>query len=336
MHDRYMPVIVWSTQSWTHNFFRGYEWIFGRRFGIRTEASTTVFAEKGKNRIELRSFYTWESVIAHGETLVRSTLWELVYAHRMPPAFAYASLVGLWVLRRNIEPLGIELETLPLFSLAIAFDDSTSATDTSVSSLTFAHTSTGTDLTLTGGSGHNNNTDILTSTTYAAVAVTLINSVQNPTTSRFRYLNLKVGPATGANNYVITLSTTSDRIVGAVITHTGVSQTGQPDAQNTQTVASATSATSTLNSVADLCRKIVWWNSQAQIPAAGTNTTSREVIDAHILGDSGETGITPAGAFDMTATVGGAATGWSINALTLAPAGAAAGVTFVPWQFFPF
>ncbi|MDE2020949.1 MAG: hypothetical protein KGJ13_11485, partial [Patescibacteria group bacterium] len=64
-HPRELVTPEWSKKSWTHNVFRAYELIFGRRAGIRAEISS--FFHKGTFR---QVSHTFEGQCALIETWV--------------------------------------------------------------------------------------------------------------------------------------------------------------------------------------------------------------------------------------------------------------------------
>ena len=93
---------------------------------------------------------------------------------------------------------------------AIAFDAASSATGVGVSSLTWAHTTSGADRLLIVGVSFDTGT--VTGVTYAGVPMT---SVGNTTTALKMHMWRLIAPATGANNIVVSFSNTGDRVGGA-------------------------------------------------------------------------------------------------------------------------
>lgn len=175
--------------------------------------------------------------------------------------------------------------------MAIALDAVTSATTSSVgTTLTFAHTCTGSDLILFVGAVGNNTgsaTDDITGATYNGVAMTLVNKTF-VAADRYRYLFYLLAPATGANNVVITSSTSGGYKGGNAISYTGASQTGQPDS-NATAETTGTTITPTTTVVASNC----WLVSVAGVggasPAAGAGATIRGTAQAVTFFDSAGT-----------------------------------------------
>lgn len=114
--------------------------------------------------------------------------------------------------------------------MAIAFDAVSDGYNNSTS-LTFAHTCTGSDRFLVVGMKLYGDNDI-TSVTYNSVAMTHIGTVALLGEGNRAVLYGLTAPATGSNNVVIS-RTSSNHIVATAASYTGVSQTGQPEASGT-------------------------------------------------------------------------------------------------------
>lgn len=158
--------------------------------------------------------------------------------------------------------------------MAIARDSVTSGTAASGNpTLTFSHTCNGSNRILfVGAAGGNTGVaiDDITGATYAGVSMTLI-SKTFVLADRYRYLFYLVAPATGANNVVIS-SSTSGFIAGNSLSYTGANQSGQPDsfAVNQATAASLTVITSV---VASNCWMVMVAGVGGASPAASTGST---------------------------------------------------------------
>lgn len=127
--------------------------------------------------------------------------------------------------------------------------DATSSGSATATSLTVAHTCTGSNLALIVNvvtiDGTN---DDITGVTYNSVSMTrqATNAIGTVARSYQYYL---LGPSTGANNIVISASA-SVSIQADNVSYTGVKQSGFPDASSA-TTANATSYSNTLTTVAD-------------------------------------------------------------------------------------
>ena len=115
--------------------------------------------------------------------------------------------------------------------MAIAFDAKAEA-NTTGTSLTFSHTCTGSNLLLVVNA-YTNAGDVVTGITYAGVAMTLARKEKliDPNTAFLNVYTL-VAPATGANNVIISCSS-SGTIFGASASYTDCAQSGQPEATAT-------------------------------------------------------------------------------------------------------
>lgn len=184
--------------------------------------------------------------------------------------------------------------------MAIAFDASAgSNTGVPATSLTYAHTCTGTDRILFIGAMVALSTDSITGVTYNGVSATLITSRASPPTSGYyAKLYYLVAPSTGANNVVIS-SSSSGYVFGKSVSYTGASQTGQPDASTTGTTTS-TSYTTSLTSIADNCWAVLYDAGDRQ-PVASTGSTSRTTGSNDGIFDN-NSAKTPAGSISMSLT----------------------------------
>lgn len=193
--------------------------------------------------------------------------------------------------------------------MAIAFDASTdlgiSASGDGSKTITTAHTVTGSNtiLFVATASSSTNGSSSISGVTYNGVSMTQVTSdVQIPTNS---YLGLwyLIGPATGTNNVIISLTQSGGgRVWGAAISYTGARQSSQPDAFNTGTATAQTSLTVAVTTVADNCILVGNMASKNVGPVtAGTNTQSRQNYSQANIIDS-PTAQTPAGSHSLQGT----------------------------------
>lgn len=176
------------------------------------------------------------------------------------------------------------------------------------SSLTWAHTCTGSNRILWVGALADG--DKVTSVTYNGVAMTQMAKTTIDGDVDTMYLYYLVAPATGSNNIVITLSGTSDYINGAGSSYTGARQTSVPDSQATVTDAVRTSITASTTVVTDGSWLVGVFRNNAGAWTASTETTNRIGFtgssDATIIADSN--GSTYSGSQSLIATCGSAQT----------------------------
>lgn len=105
--------------------------------------------------------------------------------------------------------------------MAIARDATSAGDSSGANSTTFAHTNTGSNLALFVGVMCEDG-DNVTGVTYNGVAMT---QLLKRTNTRTYYIYGLKAPATGANNVVISRSTTTGALVGISVSYTGVHQT---------------------------------------------------------------------------------------------------------------
>ena len=181
--------------------------------------------------------------------------------------------------------------------MAIAYDATSTSITGSATSLTFAHTCTGSNRALFLHIQTNTDSDPtdLTSVQYAGVSMTLIGK-RSISGTEYVYLYYLIAPASGANNIVIN-RTSSGLIGGNAASYTGVKQSGIPDASTTNSGASplATSVTTIL----DNCWTVLAFTNASGIFSSLTGGTARQSTDGRGIADSNAV-VTPAGSKTMT------------------------------------
>lgn len=110
--------------------------------------------------------------------------------------------------------------------MAIARDATSSTSSASASSLTWAHTCTGSDRILIVTVGMD--ADTTCTATYNGVSMTEIGNAQRSAGGVKTFLFYLIAPATGSNNIVATLGT-STKVASGAVSYTGAKQSGQPD-----------------------------------------------------------------------------------------------------------
>lgn len=154
--------------------------------------------------------------------------------------------------------------------MAIARDIHTTAVKASASSWTMSHTCTGSDLYLVVGMFLDDTTvDKITGVTYNSVAMTRL-SINNPGANRQVLQYGLLGPSTGANNVVVSLSSANSGDLHA-ISYTGVGDggsTGGSDNVSTSTTASSSHTTNAAD-----CWIVSMVRDASGAPTSGTNCT---------------------------------------------------------------
>ena len=157
------------------------------------------------------------------------------------------------------------------------------------------------------------------SATYGGVAMTLITG--SPLTEGVgEYISSFVlaNPASGANDVVVTVLTTND-IYSRAASYTGCNQTGQPDAQNTNT-STGTDLSVSVTTGVDNCWLVGLFRGRANL-TAGTNTTLRNDVSGFMIGDT-NAAQTPTGTYSINATQ--ISNAWGVIGISIDPVGAAA------------
>ena len=205
--------------------------------------------------------------------------------------------------------------------MALVYDATATGT-ASATSLTYAHTCTGSNLILFVGFSTYDAAEVVTTVTYNGVAMTQANKKASAAGDRWSYLYYLIAPATGANNIVISRSN-SGSINSCSTSYTGAKQSSQPDSSNTNSVLSDTTLTYSTTVVASNCW-LVAWSDGANTAGAGT-TTRNTSGSASGIGDSN--GTVSTGSQSLIFTVGGAGQIEGVIA-SIAPFVAAEGVGF--------
>jgi hypothetical protein len=194
--------------------------------------------------------------------------------------------------------------------MAIAFDNATDGGNATATSLTFSHTcgSGSSRVLLVGFNGDSiGGADDITGVTYGGVSMSPLAKVTVAASGdRITYMYGLIAPATGANNVIISASS-SHVLQGGASSYTGAKQTGLPDATNTNvSSAGATSLDTSVTTVADNAWIVLVENCYnfGEAPIAGAGT-QRRVFD----GTNGGWGLfdsngpfTPAGSHSIGTT----------------------------------
>lgn len=261
-HPRELVEPVWST-SWVCNAFRAYEYLLGRRAGIRFEGTALPDGSYVHG--------TWEHFLAHQEGRLR--------ALKNPFAF---KLVPLPVL---VMPNGQTINSI--FNFAIAYDNSADLSISGpLSSMSGSYTVTGSNPIVFGWSGGAiGGASTVTGFTYNSVGMTFANNVNVPS-DRWWDCYLLVGPATGSHTLTANSSTSSIFFLGGS-SYSGVAQTGQPDNTNTVTQTGGSAITgsitvSTANAWIAYFASLRGTTSTAVSPGvARTNTGNLQLCDSN-------------------------------------------------------
>lgn len=182
--------------------------------------------------------------------------------------------------------------------MAIAFDNSAVTATPVVSGTSYSYTTSGSNRLLFIGLGIPFGQSI-SGVTYAGVSMTQQAMLTDASNYNI-YLFYLVNPALGANNYVVTASS-STQTYGCVASYNGVSQTGFPDASTTNQN-TGTSQTVTLTTIANNAWTFMFSGfnyGQVGTPTGGTGTTIRQALQKIFIASDSNGAITPAGSTSL-------------------------------------
>lgn len=223
--------------------------------------------------------------------------------------------------------------------MAIAFDALTKPADPApASSVTWNHTSTGSDLGLVVGIDINDLTDTVSGVTYNGTSLTQVpagSTSQSGGGGRTErcYLfywdsNANGALPTGSNSIVVTATgSVSNGFQCFSATYTGVNQTAPLNVSAKNSSTGVSSITATATTTVDDCWAVSVVRDDAGNITDSTNYTARSADGSIEMGDS-TTGVGTAGS--KSATAGGPTGIMHIVTAFLAPATGGGGATFVP------
>ncbi len=180
--------------------------------------------------------------------------------------------------------------------MAITFD----AVGTGDANAGYSHTCTGSNLVLFVGILSDGT---ISGCTYNSVAMTLVNSVLGTPAGNNEYLFFLSNPATGTHTIQATGSTATR--LGDSTSYAGVSQTGQPEQNNTGT--GTTSVTVSVTTTSDNAWLVGYGRNGAGNLSPGTNTTARGAAAPQQMFDT-NSAQTPAGSHSLQITAAGSQT----------------------------
>lgn len=270
---RYRPSVEWSS-SWIYNAFRCFEFLFGRKSGIRLEQIVN-----GKTG-EIWSF-TWENYLATWEGIIRASFKEkLAFRIIYIPQFKLADIADK------------HQGQIP-FRFAIAFDTAQIKQSDTVS---WSHTVTGSNPYILVAEDQNQN---VSGIKYNGVS--LVQQAQVTGNGSWDIAGVwgLGAPSTGANTVVIT--TSGAGFYSGSISYSGCQSTTPADNTGTALQTTSTSNLSlTFSSVADNCWQIAWFQSADTAISIVTGTSHTTGGDGFELWADTNAVIHPAGSTTLT------------------------------------
>ncbi len=188
--------------------------------------------------------------------------------------------------------------------MAIAFDSSTTSTNSGSATLTFGFNNVAGNALIVAFTANKLVIPAITGVTYNGVALTAsVNSPQNPpadVTVKVYYYYL-LNPATGTNNVVITFTGTCDGISANALSYSGVGSFPQ----DTSTTGTGTTGTLTVTTTIDNSWIVgCFRNNSDGNGSAGSGTTRRSnIAGQNAVYDTGGA-LTPTGSYSINSTFG--------------------------------
>jgi hypothetical protein len=227
-HPRYIPNIVWSDKSWTHNMFRVWEFVFGRKVGIRKEGFAWKDRKLGKT---YQVSFTWENRLAVLEGSLRELFkFKLGFKFVPIPEYAYA---------------GFGVPQMPrIFRFAIAKDADAAGSHAINQGQNWNHTCTGSDLILFALINVYQGSNPTVSVTYNSASLTSAVNDTVGTLSDSVTILYKYAPSTGTNSVAMSFTGGTNRWNDPFsISYSGAQQSG-----NLSTYSASSKTSSTTNS----------------------------------------------------------------------------------------
>ncbi len=292
-HPRNRVIAKFTTKSWTHNVFRLYELLFGCRHGIKAEM-TAMRSEDGE------WYYFPHSFEAHF-ALLEQYIREYFASWKVIPVRIYIPVLA--------SPNGMPIPASP-YLFAIAFDNAANPVNQSTS-----FTCTGSNLFFSMGIG-GNSSSALSTVKYNNVSLTQQVARTMPGFDDHYWYYSLTGPSTGSNTAAITLSA-GNANMNTLMSHSGVSQSGQPEATGSATQNGSGNWAVSVTTATANAWVLVNTHSNTGITAV-TNVTARTASGGALAGDSNGPIASP-GSYTMTLNNSGASDS-AAGIVSIAPA----------------
>lgn len=244
---RYKPEIEWS-YFWTHNIFRFYEMLFGRKSEIRVEMTSTAYRYQGKTYVSHKA-WSFEAKVALTEQVVREFL-QSIMEWRMPKLVLVPMYQPMFEMNNSLKLPALIPSS---YRFAIAFDATAASTSpgSSTSPLTWTQTCTGSNLfQFIGALGEPGSRATVVS--YNSVAHTQIGTFETDSASNSECTAWRLfAPSTGSNTASVTHGATTTYCVST--SYSGVSQSALDSFAQGHTTVDASSYAKTTTVVASNC-----------------------------------------------------------------------------------
>lgn len=184
--------------------------------------------------------------------------------------------------------------------MAIAYDNASHSGFLNSTTNNLSHTTSGTDRVLLVYIY--STIDNVTGVTYNGTSMSFVNKVVMLGAAAGQYIHCYIlaNPTTGSNTVAVSSSSGLAGYVSAV-SYTGAKQTGQPDGNNTQSVSSTTSLTTSITTTDDNCWLVGYaYHNGAVVAGTGTTLRGGSVSVLQTMDSNGAK--TPAGSHSLNTT----------------------------------
>lgn len=299
-HDRYQVKVErdfeWSDKSWTHNMFRVFELVFGRRYGIRANVSSWVYLDEDGITYSRQVAHSFEGSLSLLETWIRSKMY-------------FRVLYRIQILQLAPTGFGSPFGLPYVFAIADDGNDNGAASTRNGHTISFSHTCTGSNLILNAGTDTSGGTAAPSSMTYNSVSM---GSSQKDQTSGNQMSSMFIlsNPATGANTLAGTANSSNGFIINAV-SLTGVA--ASPIGANGAGTANSTNTSVTVNPTLAANSWLVYHVGFNADLAATNRSVIGSTVDRVATNSDATTGVSAAFATLPTTTTGSYSVGYVVN-----------------------
>lgn len=301
--NREIITMEWSDRSIVHNAFRIYEYLFGRREGIRRESSASAGYIDGELVVKYK-FFTLESLLVYGEGVVRE--------------FFEKEWIPIRIVELRFAIPNSQLQ-IPFISFAIANESATNGSSAGSATVTYSYAISGSNRYI-AISGAGDGTISGSSASYNSVPATGLTITQWIPAVRGSNLFFLANPTTGTNNVSVTMTGATATTWSVAANYSGAQQTTPPDSSNFGTGTAVSTYTLATTVVGSNCWLIAAVAGTRPTASAGAQTFIRALWNSDnetmMLDSNGTVGT---GSQALTTTYSPAAS-WGSGIISISPA----------------
>lgn len=288
-HDRqYKERLETVDNSIVFNVFRLYEYIFGRRSGIRKESETYIV-----NGIVVNKFYSIEASLIYIESIIRKVVKDSTLGFKFVP---------IPIIQFVDVPINLVYKK-PIFVCAIAYDnfhDQVIGSPEFTKAVSFSFTTAGSDRGMLVGAQVQQASYYTTGFTYNGVSSTVVDTQKNGTNNEYVGLYYLTNPASGTNTCILQ-ATSNSYMYPFTVSFSGVHQTSMLNTSAKNQANSVASISVSPTTTVDNCWAVSFVRNDTGTVTSSTNYTVRGASNSFRLGDSNGT-VGTAGSKTITAS----------------------------------